>query len=371
MSGAPDKGRGFLGRLLGGRSAEHSQDDKGAENQTPAEGPGAAGTADAAALETPPAQTQLPASQEPDRKAGWFTRLKAGLTRTSSKLSDNITGLLTKRKLDADTLEELEDLLIEADLGVGTAMRITETLAKGRYEKGLSPEAVRAVLAQEVERTLTPIAKPLSLGRGYKPHVILVTGVNGTGKTTTIGKLARLFSQEGRKVMLAAGDTFRAAAIDQLKIWAERTGVGIVTRSAGADPAGLAFDALKEAQAGSYDVLLIDTAGRLQNKQALMDELEKIIRVLKKIDPEAPHDVLLVLDATTGQNVLSQVEIFRDRAQVTGLVMTKLDGTARGGILVAIADKYGLPVHAIGIGEGADDLRPFDPGEFARAIALG
>jgi fused signal recognition particle receptor len=305
------------------------------------------------------------------QKDGWFVRLKAGLTRTSSKLSEGITGLLTKRKLDADTLEELEDLLIEADLGVTTAMRITEALGKGRYEKGLSPEAVRAVLAQEVQRALDPVAKPLKFAEGRKPHVILVIGVNGTGKTTTIGKLARMLSLDGKKVMLAAGDTFRAAAIDQLKIWAERTGSGIVARAAGADPAGLAFDALKEAQAGNYDVLLIDTAGRLQNKQALMDELEKVIRVLKKIDPAAPHDVLLVLDATTGQNALSQVEVFRERAQVTGLVMTKLDGTARGGILVAIADKYKLPVHAIGIGEGADDLRPFDPGEFARAIALG
>ena len=368
MSGSADKGRGLLGRLFGGRPAEPQQAEEVAVLQAP--DPGGV-SIDAPDPEVMPAQTPGSAGEAADQKTGWFARLKSGLTRTSSKLSDGITGLLTKRKLDADTLAELEDLLIEADLGVTTAMRITEALAKGRYEKGLSAEAVRAVLAQEVERALTPVAKPLSLAKGYKPHVILVAGVNGTGKTTTIGKLARLFSQDGKKVIVAAGDTFRAAAIDQLRIWAERTGAGIVTRPAGADPAGLAFDALKEAQAGDYDVLLIDTAGRLQNKQALMDELEKIIRVLKKIDADAPHDVLLVLDATTGQNALSQVEVFRDRAQVTGLVMTKLDGTARGGILVAIAEKYGLPVHAIGIGEGADDLRPFDPGEFARAIALG
>ena len=360
MSGSADKGRGLLGRFFRGTPASGDDANKSGSVATP-EPVEPTQVADAPTL----------ASDGATSKEGWLTRLKAGLTRTSSKLSEGITGLLTKRKLDADTLEELEDLLIEADLGVTTAMRITEALAKGRYEKGLSPEAVRSVLAQEVERTLAPVAKPLSLAENHKPHVIVVAGVNGTGKTTTIGKLARMFSHDGKKVMLAAGDTFRAAAIDQLKIWAERTGAGIVARATGADPAGLAFDALKEAQAGSYDVLLIDTAGRLQNKQALMDELEKIIRVLKKIDPAAPHDVLLVLDATTGQNALSQVEVFRERAQVTGLVMTKLDGTARGGILVAIADKYKLPVHAIGIGEGEDDLRPFDPGEFARAIALG
>jgi fused signal recognition particle receptor len=363
VSGSADKGRGLMGRLFGGAPAPDASVDQD-RNQDRNEVAGSKlsdAAADAAA--GPVVKSGGPA------KDGWFSRLKAGLTRTSSKLSDGITGLLTKRKLDADTLEDLEDLLIEADFGVTTAARITEALAKGRYDKGLTPDAVRAVLAQEVERALAPVARPLTLA-GHKPHVILVTGVNGTGKTTTIGKLARMFSQDGKKVMLAAGDTFRAAAIDQLRIWAERTGAGIVARAAGSDPASLAFDALKEAQAGSCDVLLIDTAGRLQNKQALMDELEKVIRVLKKIDPQAPHDVLLVLDATTGQNALSQVEIFRERAHVTGLVMTKLDGTARGGILVAIADKYKLPVHAIGIGEGADDLRPFDPGEFARAIAL-
>jgi fused signal recognition particle receptor len=314
---------------------------------------------------TPPPQVEAPA-----KKQGWFQRLKAGLTKTSAKLSEDIAGIFTKRKLDADTLQELEDLLIQADLGVETAMRITEALSKGRYNKEIAPAEVRAVLAAEVERVLTPVAKPLLLEGGHRPHVILVVGVNGTGKTTTIGKLAQRFVQEGKKVTLAAGDTFRAAAIDQLEIWGERTGAEVVVRGVGADSAGLAFDALKRARENSSEVLLIDTAGRLQNKQALMEELEKVIRVLRKIDPEAPHQVLLVLDATTGQNALNQVEVFKDKAGVTGLVMTKLDGTAKGGILVAISAKFGLPVHAIGVGEGVEDLAAFDAGEFARAVAL-
>jgi fused signal recognition particle receptor len=318
----------------------------------------------------PAPAVEVMAEAEPPAKQGWFARLKSGLTKTSSKLTEGITGLFTKKKLEADTLENLEDLLIQADLGVDTAMRITETLSKGRYEKGISAEDVRAVLAAEVSRVLKPVARPLSVRAELKPHVILVVGVNGTGKTTTIGKLAAQFRRQGHKVMMAAGDTFRAAAIDQLKVWGDRTGTPVVARSVGADSSGLAFDALKDAQAAGSDVLLIDTAGRLQNKQALMDELEKVVRVLRKIDPTAPHDVLLVLDATTGQNALSQVEVFRDKAGVSGLIMTKLDGTARGGILVAIAAKFGLPVHAIGVGEGIDDLQPFDADEFARAIAL-
>jgi fused signal recognition particle receptor len=285
-------------------------------------------------------------------------------------LSQDIAGIFTKRKLDADTLEELEDLLIQADLGVDTSMRITTALANGRHNKEISPEEVRAVLAAEVERVLQPVAKPLRIESDHKPHVILVVGVNGTGKTTTIGKLANKLRNEGHSVMLAAGDTFRAAAIDQLKIWGERTGAEVVARSVGSDSASLAFDALTLAREKNSDVLLIDTAGRLQNKQALMDELEKVIRVLRKVDATAPHQVLLVLDATTGQNALNQVEVFKDKAGVTGLVMTKLDGTARGGILVAISAKFGLPVHAIGVGEGIDDLSAFEAGEFARAIAL-
>jgi fused signal recognition particle receptor len=307
---------------------------------------------------------------EPPRKLGWFQRLKAGLTKTSAKLSEDIASIFTKRKLDAATLQDLEDRLIQADLGVETAMRITEALAQGRYNKEISPEEVRAVLAAQIERVLTPVAKPLTLQGGHRPHTILVVGVNGTGKTTTIGKLAERFRQEGKKVTLAAGDTFRAAAIEQLKVWGERTGAEVVARSTGADAAGLAFDALKQAAANGSDVLLIDTAGRLQNKQALMDELEKVIRVLRKIDPAAPHQVVLVLDATTGQNALNQVEVFKDKAGVTGLVMTKLDGTAKGGILVAISAKFGLPVHAVGVGEGVEDLAAFDAGEFARAVAL-
>ncbi len=302
-------------------------------------------------------------------KGSWFQRLTAGLKKTSAKLTEGITSVFTKRKLDAATLEELEDLLIQADLGVETSTRITEALAKGRYNKSIDPEEVKAILAEEVAKVLAPVAKPLVIDAGKKPHVVLVVGVNGTGKTTTIGKLAKQHVAAGRRVMLAAGDTFRAAAIDQLKIWGERTGAPVIARDVGADSAGLAFDALKAAQEQGMDLLLLDTAGRLQNKAALMDELEKVIRVMRKIDATAPHDVLLVLDATTGQNALSQVEVFRDRAGVTGLVMTKLDGTARGGILVAISARFGIAVHAIGVGEGVDDLQPFDANEFARAIA--
>ena len=382
MSEQPGKGRGLFGRLFG-RGEATREEKRLRTDEAPASGDGRevearaeeiASAAAAATLEPPPpAAPETPAAaepvEEPAKKVGWFQRLKAGLTKTSTKLSDGITNLFTKRKLDATTLEELEDLLIEADLGVDTAMRITEALSKGRYEKGIAPEQVRAVLAEEVERVLGPVAKPLNLDRGLKPHVVLVVGVNGTGKTTTIGKLAHAEHRRGRKVMLAAGDTFRAAAIDQLKIWGERTGARVIARAAGADAAGLAFEAVSEAKASGADLLLIDTAGRLQNKQGLMDELEKIVRVVRKVDPTAPHDVLLVLDATTGQNALNQVEVFKERAGVTGLVMTKLDGTARGGILVAIAGKYGLPVHMIGVGEGIDDLEPFDAREFGRAIA--
>jgi fused signal recognition particle receptor len=307
---------------------------------------------------------------EAPKKTSWFQRLREGLQKTSSKLSDGIAAVFTKRKLDADTLEDLEDLLIQADLGVETSMRITEAISKGRYEKGISADDVRTVLAQEVERVLAPVAKPLQPDFTRKPHVVLVVGVNGSGKTTTIGKIAQKYVRDGRNVMMAAGDTFRAAAIDQLKVWGERTGAKVIARDVGADSSGLAFDALKEAREGAVDLLLVDTAGRLQNKAALMDELEKVVRVMRKLDPTAPHDVLLVLDATTGQNALSQVEVFRQRAGVTGLIMTKLDGTARGGILVAISAKHGLPVHAVGVGEGVDDLQAFDAGEFARAIAL-
>ena len=300
---------------------------------------------------------------------GWFSRLKQGLGKTSAKLSDGITGIFTRKKLEAATLEELEDVLIEADLGVGTAESIITALRKGRYEKDISADDVRSVLKTEVERVLAPVAKPLVIDPSRKPHVVLMVGVNGTGKTTTIGKLASQFRAEGKKVMLAAADTFRAAAIDQLGIWGERTGATVVSGAVGGDAAGLVYDALARAREEGADVLLVDTAGRLQNKEGLMEELAKVVRVIRKLDPTAPHDVLLILDATTGQNAMSQVDVFRERAGVTGLVMTKLDGTARGGILVAISAKHALPVHAIGVGEGTDDLQPFDAGEFAQAIA--
>jgi fused signal recognition particle receptor len=311
------------------------------------------------------------AAMEPQAsaKAGWFGRLKQGLGKTSTKLSDGITGIFTKKKLEAATLDDLEDVLIEADLGIDTAENIIAALRKGRFEKGISADDVRAVLKAEVERALAPVAKPLVVESTHKPHVILMVGVNGTGKTTTIGKLAAQFRGQGKKVMLAAADTFRAAAIDQLGIWGERTGASVVSGAVGADAAGLVYDALTQARDEGADVLLVDTAGRLQNKEGLMEELAKIVRVLRKVDPSAPHDVLLVLDATTGQNALSQVDVFRQRAGVTGLVMTKLDGTARGGILVAISAKHAIPVHAIGVGESIDDLQPFDAGEFAQAIA--
>lgn len=305
----------------------------------------------------------------PADKRGWWQRLTEGMRRTSTSLSDSVTGLFTKRKLDSATLEELEDALVQADLGVPTAMRITEAISAGRYNKEISPQEVKTILAGEVEKTLAPVARPLSIDRARKPYVILMVGVNGAGKTTTIGKLSQKFRQQGLKVMLAAGDTFRAAAIEQLKVWGERVGAPVLTRPQGSDAAGLAFDALQEARANGTDVLLIDTAGRLQNKAGLMAELEKIVRVMKKQDETAPHATLLVLDATVGQNAVSQVELFQKAAGVTGLVMTKLDGTARGGILVALAAKFGLPVHFIGVGEGVEDLEPFEARDFARAIA--
>jgi fused signal recognition particle receptor len=298
----------------------------------------------------------------------WWQRLTGGLKRTSSTIGTAITDLVSKRKLDAAMIEEIEEVLIRADLGIDVAGRISAAMAEGRYDKAISPDEVKSVLADEVEKVLAPVAKPL-VATGPKPFVILVVGVNGSGKTTTIGKLAARFHADGRRVMLAAGDTFRAAAIDQLKVWGDRARAPVVAREAGADAAGLAFDALSEARANGTDILLVDTAGRLQNKAALMEELEKIVRVMKKVDASAPHAVLLVLDATVGQNALSQVEVFHKIAGVTGLAMTKLDGTARGGILVAIAAKYKLPVHFIGVGEGIDDLAPFAAKDFARAIA--
>ncbi|MEO4043737.1 signal recognition particle-docking protein FtsY [Hoeflea sp. CAU 1731] len=301
--------------------------------------------------------------------SGFFARLRQGLSRTTSQLTEQISGVFNKRKLDEDTLQDLEDVLIQSDLGLETALRITDTLSSGRYGRDISTEEVQRIMASEIVKVLDPVAKPLELDLAHKPHVVLVVGVNGTGKTTTIGKLAAKLREGGLDVMLAAGDTFRAAAIEQLKIWGERTGSPVVSSKLGADAAGLAFDAWKQAKEAGSDVLIIDTAGRLQNKTELMAELEKIVRVLGKNDPEAPHTVLQTLDATTGQNALSQVEIFQNVAGVNGLVMTKLDGTARGGILVAISAKHKLPVYFIGVGEGVEDLEPFEAREFASAIA--
>jgi fused signal recognition particle receptor len=306
---------------------------------------------------------------DPAPRLTWFQRLREGLSRSSKELSSNIAGVFTKRKLDEQTLQDLEDVLIRADLGMETAIRVTDALSSSRYGRDVSDAEVRAIMAEEVEKVLAPVALPLELDLSHKPHVILVVGVNGTGKTTTIGKLAAKLTEGGLKVMLAAGDTFRAAAIEQLKIWGERTGAPVVASKIGADAAGLAYEAFETAKAEGSDVLIIDTAGRLQNKAELMAELEKIVRVLGKLDPEAPHTVLQTVDATTGQNALNQVEIFRNIAGVNGLVMTKLDGTARGGILVAIAAKYKLPVYFIGVGEQVDDLEPFSASDFAKAIA--
>jgi len=312
---------------------------------------------------------EAPAPVTQERRKPWFQRLREGLFRSSQELRQNIASIFLKRKLDEDTLQDLEDVLLRADLGLETAMRITDALAAGRYGKDISGAEVQAVMAEEIEKVLKPVALPLELDLSHKPHVILVVGVNGTGKTTTIGKLAAKLTQGGLKVMLAAGDTFRAAAIEQLKIWGERTNSPVISSKLGADAAGLAYEAYEKAKAAGSDVLIIDTAGRLQNKAELMAELEKIVRVLGKHDPDAPHTVLQTLDATTGQNALNQVEIFRNVAGVSGLVMTKLDGTARGGILVAIAAKHKLPVYFIGVGEGVDDLEPFSAGDFAKAIA--
>jgi fused signal recognition particle receptor len=303
-----------------------------------------------------------------DAKQNWWQRLSGGLRRTSASIGGAVADLVAKRKLDQAMLDDIEEVLIRADLGVDSAANIAAAVGEGRYDKSITPEEVKAVVAAEVEQVLAPVAKPLVIGT-EKPFVVLVVGVNGSGKTTTIGKLAARLRDEGRSVMLAAGDTFRAAAIDQLSVWGGRSGAPVIARAPGADAAGLAFDALTEGRGEAIDVLLIDTAGRLQNKAVLMEELEKIVRVMKKVDATAPHAVLLVLDATVGQNALSQVEVFRDIAGVTGLVMTKLDGTARGGILVAVAAKFGLPVHFIGVGEGIEDLAPFSARDFARAIA--
>ncbi len=312
-------------------------------------------------------ETDAPQNQD-EQKKSLFARMKAGLSRSTRAMSDGVTGIFKKRKLDGETLQELEDLLVTSDIGLDAAIQITQAVAKDRYDKEISPDEVRTILATEIANTLRSVEIPFDLKSDKKPNIVLVVGVNGAGKTTTIGKLAAKARAEGKSVMLAAGDTFRAAAIEQLGIWGDRVGAPVVKTKVGGDAAGLAYEAVERARAENIDLLLIDTAGRLQNKSDLMAELEKMIRVIRKLDETAPHATLLVLDATTGQNALNQVEVFSKVANVTGLVMTKLDGTARGGILVAIAAKFNLPVHMIGVGEGVDDLQDFSAENFAKAI---
>jgi fused signal recognition particle receptor len=299
---------------------------------------------------------------------GFFNRLKEGLSRSTSRITETLTTVFKKRRLDDAALEELEDLLISADLGVDAAARVIAAFRRSRFGKEVTDEEIKQTLAEEIAQILEPVAKPLILDPARRPHVVLVVGVNGTGKTTTIGKLAQQYHEEGKRAVLVAGDTFRAAAVEQLQIWGERTAAPVIAGGPNADSAGLAFDALTRARAEGADVLLIDTAGRLHNKAALMDELAKMIRVLRKQDESAPHSVLLVLDATTGMNAIQQVKVFKEMVNVTGLVVTKLDGSARGGIVVALAETFGLPVHAVGVGERATDLRPFDASDFARGL---
>jgi len=299
---------------------------------------------------------------------GFFSRLKDGLSRSTQKITEGITAVFKKRRLDDEALEELEDLLIGADLGTAAASRVIAEFRRTRFGKEVTEDEIKHALAEEVQAILEPVAKPLTLDPARKPHVILVVGVNGTGKTTTIGKMAQQYREQGIRTVIAAGDTFRAAAVEQLQIWGERTGTPVVAGEPNTDSAGLAFDALTRAKKDGAEALLIDTAGRLHNKAALMDELRKMIRVLRKQDETAPHSVLLVLDATTGQNAVQQVKVFKEMVEVTGLVVTKLDGSARGGIVVALAETFGLPVHAVGVGEKASDLRPFDAGDFARDL---
>ena len=362
--------RSFFDRLRGRKEPAAPPDEAAAEVAPPIDEaepiapapPTAPETVEVAPVEVAPAVEAAP-------RRSWWQRLQQGLSRSSQAIGGSISDIFSKRKLDAGTLQDLEDVLIRADLGATASLRIAEAVSNGRYDKNVSADEVKGILAAEIEKTLGPLARPLEIDRSKRPFVILVIGVNGSGKTTTIGKLAAKFSRDGLDVVLAAGDTFRAAAIEQLRIWGARLNCAVIARESGSDAAGLGFDALKAARERGADLLIMDTAGRLQNRTELMAELEKIIRVMKKLDPEAPHAVLLVLDATVGQNALSQVEIFGRAAGVTGLVMTKLDGTARGGILVAIAEKFDLPIHFIGVGESADDLESFTARDFARAIA--
>jgi fused signal recognition particle receptor len=324
--------------------------------------------------EPKPVEEEIPVESAPlevtpaEENKSWFSRLKEGLSKTSSQLNDGISYIFTKRKLDGDAVEELEELLIRADLGAKASARIVADFSKGRFNKEISPEEVKSELANRIAAVLKPVAIPVDIDAKAKPHVMIVVGVNGNGKTTTIGKMAHLLKQGGWSVMLAAGDTFRAAAVEQLQVWGERTGCEVVTGAAQADPASVVYQAYEHAQKAGADVLLIDTAGRLHNKGNLMAELQKIFKVIKKHNPDAPHSVLQVLDATTGQNALAQVDAFKSMVDVTGLVVTKLDGTAKGGVVVALAEKFQLPIHAIGIGEGVNDLRNFEAEDFAKNL---
>ncbi|MEZ5894288.1 MAG: signal recognition particle-docking protein FtsY [Parvularculaceae bacterium] len=351
------KTKNFLTGLFSKRQGEDAREDAPTPSEQPPE------------IVQPTDVSPARDVEEMPIKQGFFARLASGLARSSQRFSDGVVAIVAKRKLDDETLDELEEALIASDLGVAAAGRVRAALARDRFNKEVTDEELRAALADAVATSLKPHEKPFAVDRTRAPHVILAVGVNGAGKTTTIGKLAEKFRKDGLRVMLAAGDTFRAAAVEQLKVWGERAGAPVVSKPTGADAAGLAFEALERAKSEGFDVLIIDTAGRLQNRRELMDELAKIVRVLKKLDPAAPHDTLLVLDATVGQNAISQADAFREIAGVTGLVMTKLDGTARGGVLVALADKHALPIHFVGVGEGVEDLQPFDALGFSRALA--
>jgi len=366
--------KGFLDRLRGRGPQAEAPPPPVADAEPPAPPPVAPAQAEApmplpAAMPAPEPEPAPEPTPEPEQAGGWFARLKAGLSRSTAKLTEAITTVFRKRRLDDEALEELEETLIAADLGLPAAQRIVEGFRKTRFGKEVTDEEVKAALADSIAEILAPVAQPLVIEPARAPHVVLVVGVNGTGKTTTIAKLGQQWRRQGLKVMLAAGDTFRAAAVEQLQIWGDRTGCPVVAPAKmGADAAGLAHDALSRAKAEGMDVLLIDTAGRLHNKAALMEELRKVVRVIRRLDETAPHSVLLTLDATTGQNALSQVKVFREMVEVNGLAVTKLDGSAKGGVVVALAQEFGLPVHVVGVGEKAEDLRPFEARDFARGL---
>ncbi|MCA3277971.1 MAG: signal recognition particle-docking protein FtsY [Roseomonas sp.] len=370
--------RDFFGRLRGGGVAQPAPEipvpgppeaPPPAPEAPPAEPvPETPPPAPEPAPEAPPAEIPPPSAEAP-AKTGWFARLKAGLSRSTAKLTESVVSLLHKRRLDDEALEELEETLITADLGVAASHRIVEGFRRTRFGKEVTDEEVKAALADEIAAILEPVAQPLVIEPARAPHLVLVVGVNGTGKTTTIAKLGRHYGEQGLKIGFVAGDTFRAAAVEQLQVWAGRTEARFFAPSKpGADAAGLAFDAFTAARAEGLDVLLVDTAGRLHNKSALMEELRKIIRVIRRVDETAPHSVLLVLDATTGQNAVQQVKVFKEMVDVTGLAVTKLDGSAKGGVVVALAQEFGLPVHVVGVGEKAEDLRPFAARDFARGL---